>query len=112
MAGGPRAATAAHAATAIVAGAVAAKTEPAGDALTDRASRIGEAWAHDYVRELREQERAPVGAWPGTMREARMRVRSRLATVLDADRLDELARVANLAARRGWQKLCERDLEP
>jgi hypothetical protein len=40
-----------------------------------------------------------------------MRVRTRLA-VVDADRLDELARVANLAARRGWRKLCEPDLEP
>ncbi len=95
-----------------MAGAVAANAEPAGDALADRASRIGEAWACDYVRELREQERAPVGAWPGTMREARMRVRSRLAIVLEPDRLDELARVANLAARRGWQKVCEPDLEP
>lgn len=95
-----------------MAGAVAADVEPARDALTDRASRIGEAWARDYVRELREQERAPVGAWPGTMREARMRVRSRLAIVLEPDRLDELARVANLAARRGWQKVCEPDLEP
>jgi hypothetical protein len=97
---------------AIAAGPVAANAEPAPDALADRASRIGEAWARDYVRELREQERAPVGAWPGTMREARVRVRSRLAIMLEPDRLDELARVANLAARRGWQKVCERDLEP
>ena len=97
---------------AIVAGAVAANLESAPDALADRASQIGEAWARDYVRELREQERAPVGAWPGTMREARMRVWSRLAIELEPDRLDELARVANLAARRGWHKLCEPDLEP
>jgi len=96
---------------AIVAGAVAADIERPGEALADRASQIGEAWAREYVRELREQARAPVGAWPGTMREARMRVRTRLA-VVDADRLDELARVANLAARRGWRKLCEPDLEP
>jgi hypothetical protein len=91
---------------------VAADVEGAPGALANRASQIGEAWAHDYVRELRQQERAPVGAWPGTMREARMRVRSRLAIVLEPDRLDELARVANLAARRGWRKLCEPDLEP
>ncbi|HEX3763317.1 MAG TPA: hypothetical protein VHW23_31700 [Kofleriaceae bacterium] len=91
---------------------MAADLERAREALMDRASQIGEAWAHEYVRELRAQERAPVGAWPGTMREARMRVRSRLATVLEFDRLDELARVANLSARRGWRKLCEPDLEP
>ena len=106
------AATAARAAEAIVAGAVAGSAGPAREALADRASQIGEAWAHDYVRELREQARAPVGAWPGTMREARMRVRSRLAIVLERDRLDELARVANFAARRGWRALCEPDLEP
>ena len=107
-----RAAAVAQAAVAIVDGAVAADVERARDALANRASQIGEAWARDYVRELREQERAPVGAWPGTMREARMRVRSRLAIVLEPDRLDELARAANLAARRGWQKVCEPDLEP
>ena len=105
----------AHAAAAIVAGAVAANAPnagPARDALAARASQIGEAWAREYVRELREQERAPVGAWPGTMREARMRVRSRLAIALERDRLDELARVANFAARRGWREVCEPDLEP
>jgi hypothetical protein len=105
-------ATVVHAAAAIVAGAVAANAGPAPDALADRASQIGEAWARDYVRELREQDRAPAGAWPGTMREARMRVRSRLAIVLERDRLDELARVANYAARRGWREVCEPDLEP
>ncbi len=82
------------------------------DVLEDRASQIGEAWARELVLELREQERAPVGAWPGTMREARMRVRSRLDAGLDPERLDELARVANLAARRGWREVCEPDLEP
>ena len=105
-------AMAAHATAAIVAGAVAGSAGPARDALADRASQIGEAWAREYVRELREQARAPVGAWPGTMREARMRVSSRLAIVLERDRLDELARVANFAARRGWREVCEPDLEP
>jgi hypothetical protein len=95
-----------------VAGAVAASAERARETLADRASQIGEAWALDYLRELREQERAPVGEWPGTMREARVRVRCRIATALDPDRLEELARVANLAARRGWRKVREPDLEP
>ena len=95
-----------------MAGAAAGSAAPAPDALADRASQIGEAWAREYVRELREQERAPVGAWPGTMREARMRVRSRLAIALEREQLDELARVANFAARRGWREVCEPDLEP
>lgn len=81
-------------------------------ALTNRASQIGEIWAREYLRELRDQERAPVGEWPGTMREARMRVRLRIAAALEPDRLDELARVVNLAARRGWRKVREPDLEP
>jgi len=91
----------------VVAGAVAA--EPA---LASAATAIGEAWAHEFVRSLRSQERAVIGAWPGTMREARMRVRAAFTTKLDIQVLDELARVANLAARRGWNEVSEPDLEP
>jgi len=81
------------------------------EVLTARASQIGDAWAQEYLRDLQARARAPVGAWPGTMSEARSRVVSQLAIVLPAERLQELARVANLAARRGWQKACEPDLE-
>jgi hypothetical protein len=94
------------------AGAVAADLDPPStDSLAERASEIGQEWAHEYVRTLQAQARAPVGAWPGTMSEARSRVVNRLAVVLDPKRLDELARVANLAARRGWREVCEPDLE-
>ena len=98
----------------IVAGPVAADAPaPApDDPLAGRASQIGEDWAHEYVRSLRGQARAPVGGWPGTMSEARMRVVSVLAIVLDPKRLDDLARVTNLAAKRGWRELREPDLEP
>ena len=82
------------------------------DRLEERASQIGAAWAEEYVCVLRAHARAPVGAWPGTMSEARRRVVTELAIVLVPDRLQELARVANLAARRGWQKLSQPDLEP
>ena len=103
---------AARAAAAIAVGVVAANDGiPARDALADRASQIGEAWAHEYVRDLHAQSRAAIGAWPGTMTEARRRVVLRLAVALDAKRLDELARVANLAARRGWAELSEPDPE-
>lgn len=88
-----------------------APAAPPSDPLAERASQIGAAWAHEYVRSLRGQARAPVGGWPGTMSEARMRVVSVLAIVLDPKRLNDLARVANLAARRGWRELCEPDLE-
>jgi len=90
---------------------IADETKPSGDALADRASQIGEAWASEYVRDLLAQSRAPTGAWPGTMSEARSRVVSRLAVALEPKRLDELARVANLAARRGWREVCEPDTE-
>ena len=99
----------------MVAGAVAADPDPPRDFLAERASQIGQAWAHEYVRDLQTHERAPVGAWPGTMSEARRRVVTQLVTklaiVLAPERLDELARVTNLAAKRGWQAVCEPDLE-
>jgi hypothetical protein len=95
-----------------VAGVVAADGAPPPlDFLAVRASQIGEAWAKEYLRDLQAHERAPVGAWPGTMSEARRRVVTQLAIALAPERLHELARVANLAARRGWQDACEPDLE-
>ena len=77
----------------------------------ESALEVGEAWAKEYLRDLQAHERAPVGPWPGTMSEARWRVVTQLAIVLAPERLQELARVANLAARRGWQEVCEPDLK-
>ena len=91
--------------------AIAAVAVAADDRLAEDASQIGEAWADEHVLELHAQARAPVGAWPGTMSEARRCVVSQLAVGLDPLRLDELARVANLAARRGWREVCEPDPE-
>ena len=89
------------------------------DALTSLATSIGEAWVHELVRSLHATDRDVVGAWPGTMREARMRVlagvQSRPETRLDridSSVLDDLARVANLAARRGWAEVTQPDPEP
>ncbi len=95
-----------------VAGVVAADdASPPRDFLAERASQIGEAWLDEYLRELQAHARAAVGAWPGPMSEARRRVVSQLAIALAPERLQELARVANLAARRGWQRVCEPDPE-
>jgi hypothetical protein len=95
-----------------VAGRVAADgAAPPRDFLAERASQIGQAWALEYVRDLQAHARAPAGAWPGTMSEARRRVVTELASMLAPERLEELARTANLAARRGWQKVCEPDPE-
>lgn len=95
-----------------VAGAVAADEVPTPiDLLAERASRIGEAWAKECLRELRAHARAPAGGWPGTMSEARSRVVTQLPIALAPERLEELARVVNLAARRGWQRVSEPDIE-
>jgi hypothetical protein len=95
--------------------AVAAKAKPVAaptaEQLAERASQIGAAWVHEFVTELRAQERPPTGAWPGTISEARRRVRARVEMMLDAQQLDELARVANYAARRSWKEVCEPDPE-
>jgi hypothetical protein len=90
-----------------VAGAKVADSE-----LQPLATAIGEAWANELVRSLRSDDREVIGAWPGTLREARMRVRVAVPRRLDAGLLEELARVANLAARRGWLQVSEADPEP
>ena len=78
------------------------------------ASALGEAWAQDCAQTLVAQEREVVGAWPGTLREARQRVIAgvQLAQRADAMRhLDDLARATYLAARRHWATISEPDLE-
>jgi hypothetical protein len=61
---------------------------------------------------LRAADRDVIGAWPGTLREAKARVLAKVSGRLEADALDMLARVANLVARRGWQELSQPDPEP
>jgi hypothetical protein len=75
------------------------------------AAAIGEAWASELVRSLRSEDRDVIGPWPGTMSEARMRVLASLRMKLDTQHLDQLARIANLAARRGWQGVSQTDPE-
>jgi hypothetical protein len=79
--------------------------------LSPIAIAIGEAWAIELVDSLRSEDREVVGAWPGTVREARMRVRLALRKKLELAVLDDLARVAYIAARRGWRSLSEPDPE-
>ncbi len=68
------------------------------------ATAVGTAWADELVRVLRADNRKIVGEWPGTMSEARTRVLARLCRELDAGVLDDLARVAIIAARGEWQQ--------
>lgn len=71
------------------------------------AMAVGEAWAHEIVHTLRGDEREIAGAWPGTIREAKMRVLAQLARRLDLEVLADLARVATEAARREWLRVAE-----
>jgi hypothetical protein len=75
------------------------------------AMAIGEAWAHELVRALRNDEREILGAWPGTISEAKLRVLVHLNHLLDLEVLADLARVATVAARREWLNVAERDPE-
>ena len=79
--------------------------------LSSIASAVGEAWAAELVQTLRANEREIIGAWPGTMREARMRVLARLHQQLDLAVLDDLARLVTVAARRDWQQISQPDPE-
>jgi hypothetical protein len=76
------------------------------------AAGIGESWATELVDSLRSAERGVIGAWPGTMSEARMRIRVALRMHVPASNLDDLARIAIVAARRSWHSVAESDPEP
>ena len=80
--------------------------------LATRATQIGEVWSQEYVRDLRAQNRDIVGGWPGTLREARRRVLAAMPRTLDPHFLEDLAKITNLAARKGWESVSEPDLEP
>jgi hypothetical protein len=79
-------------------------------------SALGEAWANEVANALRLQTRGLVGAWPGTIREARSRVLLGLPAArrptFDAEALAALSRAVYIAARRCWDEISEPDLEP
>jgi hypothetical protein len=102
---------AAASAIAAVIGAVAVAADPTPE-FHPIATALGEAWADELVRLLRADKRKVIGAWPGTMSEARMRVLARLHRKLDVAVLDDLARVTIGAARREWHQVSQPDPEP
>lgn len=77
---------------------------------------LGEAWAHEVASALRAQTRGVIGAWPGTLREARSRVFRGLPAArepsFEPEALEELSRAVYNAARRQWDAISEPDLEP
>jgi hypothetical protein len=72
---------------------------------------VGQAWVSEIVRSLCSEDREVIGAWPGTMSEARMRILASVREKLDMEHLDQLARIANLTARRGWEQVSQADPE-
>ena len=86
--------------------------EAANAELQPLAIAVGEAWVNELVGSLRADDRAIIGSWPGTLREARARIRVALRTKLDLHVIEELARIAYTAARRGWQEQSGPDTEP
>lgn len=72
---------------------------------------IGHAWAHEMVLALRNDNREIVGAWPGTITEAKMRVLVHLSRALDIAVLAGLAKAVTVAARREWRAMSEPDPE-
>ena len=86
--------------------------EPNEHRLEPVAEAIGKAWATEVVHMLRSADRDIIGAWPGTLGEARMRVRAMVQVRLALDHGERLARIAYVAARRGWQELSSPDPEP
>ncbi len=103
---------AAVAVVAVAAAAAGIVAEAAQMELHPLAIAVGEGWASELVTSLRADDREIIGAWPGTLGEARMRIRGMLRTKLELPVIDELARVAYIAARRGWQEVSKPDPEP
>jgi hypothetical protein len=80
-------------------------------ALLERAAAaVGESWAREWLAELGSQGRPASGGWPGTMTQARSRVRPAMLAELSRARLasaephelDRSAHAAYSRAREVW----------
>lgn len=80
---------------------------------------VGDAWVARVRRDLRKDNRAPAGGWPGTMREARAvtyahftadDTRQRYGT-LSAAEFESVARAAYDHARKEWLRCASADEE-
>jgi hypothetical protein len=98
------------------------ETEPvARRSLLERAAAsVGERWAHAQLAELVRERRPAAGGWPGTISEARSRVRTFVGGVLARERLepaapaeiDHAARCAYARARAVWLASAKDDDAP
>lgn len=83
--------------------------------LTRSATAEGNAWASWWRSELGKQSRRAAGGWPGTVSEARLRMKRRIAVELGpefqatAQEVEQAARSAYEIARRDWNDSREPD---
>lgn len=71
----------------------------------------GEAWAVDSANALRDEGRQVTGGWPGTISEARQRVRTCAllqGVCMTSEDLEVLTRVAYETAKKVWLARSER----
>lgn len=71
----------------------------------------GEAWAVDSANALRDEGRQVTGGWPGTISEARQRVRTCAllqGVCMNSEDLETLTRVAYETAKKVWLARSER----
>jgi hypothetical protein len=74
------------------------------------AASVGETWARGWLAELGSEGRSAAGGWPGTITQARSRVRVMVTAELArarfqpaaADEVDKTARAAYARAREVW----------
>jgi hypothetical protein len=90
--------------------------QPAAASLTESAVALGRTWAEEQCASLHREGRAASGGWPGTLREARIRVEQlllqatlspRSLALVTADQREEAARAAYASARHEWRRRAE-----
>ncbi len=82
---------------------------------TESAIALGQTWAEERRAELHREGRRASGGWPGTLREARLRVERLLSGKLSPrtlaavtwDEREEAARTAYASARVAWCRRAE-----
>ncbi len=92
------------------------QARPAAASLIDSAVALGRTWAEEQRASLHREGRAASGGWPGTLREARMRVERllqqaklppRTLALVTADDREEAAHAAYASARHEWCRRAE-----
>jgi hypothetical protein len=91
------------------------KADARAELLDQTAVAVGRIWADQWRHDLRREGRAAAGGWPGTLREARIRVehhlqderaRRTIAEITGAER-EILVRRAYASARAEWSLKAE-----